>query len=96
MAIFPQGGINCRNRSRLTGVSETACASRDRDPAVIKWALMSDSDDIHYEDSTKNVFFAQYYCKTRYCLVCYFTTLKGLSDIIFRQREIIQGSEPLS
>ena len=76
MATFPHGGRNCRNRAWLTGVSEAACASRDIDPAVIKWALMSDNDDIYYEDSTKNMFFAQYYCKTRYCSVCYFTTLK--------------------
>ena len=77
MAMLPQGGKNCSNRSRLTGMSENACARRDRDPAVSKRALMSDdNEDIQYEDSTKNVFFAQYYCKTRYCSVCYFTTLK--------------------
>ena len=77
MATFPKGGKNCRNRSRLNGVSKTACARMDRDPAVIKRALMSDdNEDIQYEDSTKNVFFVQYYCKTRYCSTCYFTTLK--------------------
>ena len=76
MTTFAQGGINCRNIPRFTGVSEIACANRERDPAVIKWALMSDIEDICHEDSTKIVFFVQCYCKTCYCLVCYFTTLK--------------------
>ena len=76
MITIPQGGINCWNRPRPNGVSEIACAKRDRDPAVIRWGLMSDIEDICHEDSTKNVFFVQYYCKTCYCLVGYFTTLK--------------------
>ena len=76
MTTIPQGGINCSNRPWPTAVSEIACANSDRDPAVIKWALMSDIEDIRHEDSTKNVVFAQSYCKTCYCLVCYFTTLK--------------------
>lgn len=76
MTMFPRGGKNCRNRSRLNGVSEIACAKRDRDPAVIKRTLMSDNEDIHHEDSTKNVIFAQYYCKTRPYSVCFFTTLQ--------------------
>jgi hypothetical protein len=43
MAIFPHG-INCRNKSKLAGVSKMPCARRDRNPVVIRRALIDNNE----------------------------------------------------